>query len=70
MLYSQYTHKFDLGDAVALYNSLRMKPVYLTKSKYEAVDAFVNKNTNSIPQELKSEVGMLFYSDRTMQSCV
>ncbi len=59
MLYSRYTHKFDLGDAVALYNSLRMKPVYLTKQKYEAIDTFINKNTNSIPQEIKSEVNEL-----------
>ena len=59
MLYSRYTHKFDLCDAVAFYNSLRMKPVYLTKTKYEAVEAFIHKNTNSIPQELKSEVNEL-----------
>lgn len=28
---SRYAHVYDLGDDVALYHSLRMKPVYLNK---------------------------------------
>lgn len=31
---SRYAHEYDLGDAVALYHSLRMKPVYLKKDVY------------------------------------
>ena len=34
---SRYTHCFDLGDSVALYHSLRMKPVYLKKDAYEGL---------------------------------
>jgi uncharacterized protein len=32
--YSRFAQTFDLGEVIALYHSLRMKPVYLSKSKY------------------------------------
>lgn len=33
--FSRYTYVFDLGDDIALYHSLRMKPVYLSKKVYK-----------------------------------
>lgn len=59
MFYSRYTHKFDLDEAVALYSSLRMKPVYLTKPKYKAIDEFINNKKETIPSELKTEIDEL-----------
>lgn len=36
-----------------------MKPVYLTNSKYKAVDLFINTGSNAIPQDLKLEINEL-----------
>ena len=60
---SRYTHKFDLGDSVALYHSLRMKPVYLKKDAYEGLQAwlvgpFCNDYSDA-PEELKATVDEL-----------
>jgi len=57
---SRYAHIFDLGDSVALYHSLRMKPVYLKKEAYEGLQAwlvspFCNDYSNA-PEELKATV--------------
>ena len=38
---SRFTHSYDLGDAVALYHSLRMKPVYLSKDAFEGLQAWL-----------------------------
>ena len=38
---SRFTHEYDLGDAIALYHSLRMKPVYLTKKAYEDLQVWL-----------------------------
>lgn len=38
---SRYTHTFELDDAVALYHSLRMKPVYLNRKSYEDLQAWL-----------------------------
>lgn len=57
---SRFTHSYDLGDAVALYHSLRMKPVYLSKKAFESLQAwlassFCNKIEDA-PEEIRSEV--------------
>lgn len=61
---SRFTHVFDLGENVALYHSLRMKPVYLTKEAYgslcewlaSAQDATVDDAPESISLEAKELV--------------
>lgn len=57
---SRYAHCFDLEDSVALYHSLRMKPVYLKKDVYEGLQAwlvspFCNDYSDA-PDELKTAV--------------
>lgn len=57
---SRFTHFYDLGDAVALYHSLRMKPVYLSKKALESLQAwlassFCDKIENA-PEEISAEV--------------
>ena len=57
---SQYTHTYDLGNVVALYHSLRMKPVYLNREAYEDLQAwlvgpFCNDYTDA-PDTIKNEV--------------
>ena len=60
---SRYTHTFDLGDGVALYHSLRMKPVYLKKDVYEGLQAWLVgpfcKDYSDAPEELKATVDEL-----------
>lgn len=57
---SRYAHKFDLGDAVALYHSLRMKPVFLNKKVYEDLQAWLSgsacKDYDDAPDSIKNEV--------------
>ena len=60
---SRFAHVFDLGDDVALYHSLRMKPVYLNKDAYEDLQAwlaspFCNTSENA-PEKIKNEVNEL-----------
>ncbi len=57
---SRFTHSYDLGDAVALYHSLRMKPVYLSKKALGSLQAwlassFCDKIENA-PEEISAEV--------------
>ena len=57
---SRFTHSYDLGDAVALYHSLRMKPVYLSKKALGSLQAwlassFCDKAENA-PEEIRAEV--------------
>ena len=57
---SRFTHSYDLGDAVALYHSLRMKPVYLSKDAFEGLQAwlaspFCDKIENA-PERIYAEV--------------
>ena len=60
---SRYTHIFDLGDSVALYHSLRMKPVYLKKDAYEGLQAWLVgtfcTNYSDAPEKLKATVDEL-----------
>lgn len=57
---SRFTHSYDLGDAVALYHSLRMKPVYLSKDAFGglagmACKPFCDKIENA-PERIYTEV--------------
>jgi uncharacterized protein len=46
MVLSRFAHTFDLGDDhVALYHSLRMKPVYLTKTEHKGLLDFLQSST-------------------------
>ena len=60
---SRFTHNYDLKDAIALYHSLRMKPVYLSKEKYESLQTWLasslSDKLNNIPQEIEREVAEL-----------
>ena len=57
---SRFTHVYDLGDAVALYHSLRMKPVYLSRDVYESLQAWIaSSRCNQIsdaPESITKEV--------------
>ncbi len=60
---SRYAHVFDLEEAVALYHSLRMKPVYLTKEAYEDLQAWLVSpfcnDYDDAPEKIKNEVSEL-----------
>ena len=60
MLFSRYTHKFFVGSDVALYNSLRMKPVFLTRDKFKQVETFLGEVSDRqpvvVPFEVEQEV--------------
>lgn len=57
---SRFTHTLELDNAVALYHSLRMKPVYLTRDTYENLQAWLASSFcidyDSAPDSLKNEV--------------
>ena len=57
---SRFAHTYELDGAVALYHSLRMKPVYLSKNAFGSLQAwlagsFCDKIENA-PEEIKAEV--------------
>lgn len=60
---SRYTHTYDLGDAIALYHSLRMKPVYLKRESYENLQAWLVGSfcvdSKNPPVNIKNEVDEL-----------
>lgn len=55
MKFSKYTHKYLLGNDVALYNSLRMKPVYLSEEKFSAVKSILDSNDQQITDYVEHE---------------
>ena len=61
--YSRYTHKYDLGNVIALYHSLRMKPVYLTREAYEGLQGWLASpfcdSIDNVPSSIQSEVSEL-----------
>lgn len=61
--FSRFTHVFELGEAVALYHSLRMKPVYLTRDTYESLQGWLASSfcidIQDAPVTLKSTVSQL-----------
>ena len=60
---SRFAHSFDLGDTIALYHALRMKPVYLKKEKHEElVSALASSSccgVGDFPETIKDEVSEL-----------
>ncbi len=60
---SRYTHVFNLGDAVALYHSLRMKPVYLDMKSYEDLRTWLASpfclSSEDAPSNIKGAVDEL-----------
>ena len=60
---SRYTHTYYLGDGVALYHSLRMKPVYLSVKAYEDLQEWLASpfcdNIMHAPEKIKNEVNTL-----------
>lgn len=60
---SRYSHVYDCGEAVALYHSLRMKPVYIKKDTYEDLRAWLASpfcnDYDDAPEGIKSEVAEL-----------
>ena len=60
---SRYAHVYDLGDDVALYHSLRMKPVYLNKKAYEDLQAWLAgpfcNDYEDAPEYIRNEVNEL-----------
>ena len=59
MKFSKYTHAFSLGNDIALYNSLRMKPVYLPKDKYFLIKNFLSSDSENISDDIKNEINEL-----------
>ena len=57
---SRFTHFYDFGDAVALYHSLRMKPVYLSKDTFKGLQEWLASpfcdNVENAPEEIYAEV--------------
>ena len=57
---SRFTHTYDINDAVALYHSLRMKPVYLSRDTYESLQTWLASSSCNLienaPQEIINEV--------------
>lgn len=57
---SQFTHIYDLGEAVALYHSLRMKPVYLSREAFESLQAWLASSfcdsSDNAPASIAAEV--------------
>ena len=57
---SRFAHEFDLQDAVALYHSLRMKPVYLTEKAFRDLQAWLASpfcnSADDAPEHLQNEV--------------
>ncbi|MBP7509430.1 MAG: FibroRumin system radical SAM peptide maturase [Prolixibacteraceae bacterium] len=56
---SKFVHSFDLGEHVALWHALRMKPVFLTKKTYK--DLLDGSCADDVRQELKHNKIILSY---------
>lgn len=52
MKLSKFTKIFKFGDTVAYYNSLRMKPVYLTQSENTEILNYLSGKTQNIDKEI------------------
>ncbi|RVU97755.1 FibroRumin system radical SAM peptide maturase [Coriobacteriales bacterium OH1046] len=56
---SRFSYVFDLGDDVALYHSLRMKPVFLDKETYAHLKTWIDENDvneENVPENLSDVV--------------
>lgn len=58
--FSRYTHEYDLGNAKALYHSLRMKPVFLRNETYEDLQEWLASplclSLEDAPDSIRKEV--------------
>lgn len=61
--FSQFTHVYNVGNAVALYHSLRMKPVYLSREAYESLQLWLASSQceqiSDAPETIAAEVAEL-----------
>ena len=61
--FSRFTKCYEIGDIVALYHSLRMKPVYIEKAQYDKMLGFLNNSEvfslADFPKSLEREVEAL-----------
>ena len=57
---SRFTHKYDVENVVALYHSLRMKPVYLSRDAYESLQTWLASSCcnqiSDAPESIEKEV--------------
>lgn len=57
---SRFAHSYYLKDAVALYHSLRMKPVYLSQDAFDSLQAWLAScfcdNIDNAPENIRNEV--------------
>jgi len=69
---SRFAHAYNLGEAVALIHSLRMKPVYLTNDIYQSLkvylDSSVRVSIENIPQNIQEEFRELIKCKVLVQS--
>lgn len=60
LAFSRFSKCFELDDAIALYHSLRMKPVYIKKAQYSEILGLLDLGTmediNDFPSSLRQEV--------------
>ena len=60
---SRFSHSFDLDESIALYHSLRMKPVYLTRDTYKGLQDWLASSFcidfDHVPEKLLDVVGQL-----------
>lgn len=60
---SRFTHVYYVGDAVALYHSLRMKPVYLSRDVYKSLQDWIASSCcnqiSDAPESIAKEVAEL-----------
>lgn len=63
---SRFVKCFDLDDVIALYHSLRMKPVYVQKAQYEELLGFLN---NARPTSLNEFPSALAHVAKELQKC-
>lgn len=60
---SRFAHTFDLDDSVALYHSLRMKPVYLKRDTYQSLQEWLASSfcidLDNAPEDIKDVAQLL-----------
>lgn len=60
---SRFAFSYDLGQAIALYHSLRMKPVYLSKDAFKSLQAWLASSlcntADNAPDNIKAEISEL-----------
>lgn len=60
---SRFAHTFDLDDSVALYHSLRMKPVYLKRDTYQSLQGWLASSfcidLDNAPEDIKDVAQLL-----------